>query len=143
MYVRVEAEVRPTEDPEKVKRAVLNVFAGKVRVIDKGNGYKVVEGESYSAHSLKKIYELIRIQKIMDAARKKLQKGMRVNVIVFKLHKQAALVNKLSFIDYDNESPLGPISFYIETKDPARIIDWLAPKTSMGKPLWEIGMPED
>ncbi|WFO76093.1 hypothetical protein J4526_04460 [Desulfurococcaceae archaeon MEX13E-LK6-19] len=143
MYVKVEAEVRPTEDVEKVKQAVRNVFSGKIRVVDKGNGYRVVEGESYSARSLIKIYELIRIQRIMDAARKKLQKGMSYNTIVFKLHKQAALANKLSFIDYDNESPLGPILFYIETSDPEKLIDWLAPKTSMGKPLWEISMPED
>lgn len=143
MYVRVEAEVRPTEDVEKVKQAVRNVFSGRIRVVEKGDGYLVVEGESYSPQSLIKIYELIRIQRIMDAARKKLQKGVSHNTIVFKLHKQAAFANKLSFIDYDNESPLGPITFYIETRDPEKLIDWLAPKTSMGRPLWEIEMPKD
>ncbi len=143
MYVRVETEVRPTEDIEKVKKAVSNVFVGELRIIEKGNGYYIVEGESYSARSLLRIHELIRIQRIMDAARKKLQSGTMGSSIVFKLHKQAALAGKLSFIDNDNESPLGPITFYIETSDPMKLIDWLAPKTSMGKPLWEIEMPED
>ena len=70
-------------------------------------------------------------------------KGLRGNTIVFKIHKQAAYVGKISFIDDDRESPLGAITFTIETSDPERLIDWLAPKTSMGKPLWEIEMPRD
>ncbi|MCD6488703.1 MAG: hypothetical protein J7K21_05715 [Desulfurococcales archaeon] len=143
MYVRVEAEVRPTEDPEKVKKAVLNVFKGVVNIVENQRGFLVISGESYTAESLRKVYELIRIQRIMDAARKSLRKGLTKDTLVFKLHKQAAYAGKLSFIDSDNESPLGPIVFYVESADIMRVIDWLAPKTNMGKPLWEIDMPKD
>ncbi|RLG82290.1 MAG: hypothetical protein DRO40_08085 [Thermoprotei archaeon] len=143
MYVRVEAEVRPTEDPEKVKKAVLNVFKGAVNIVENQRGFLVVFGESYTAESLRKVYELIRIQRIMDAARKSLRKGLTKDTLVFKLHKQAAYAGKLSFIDSDIESPLGPIVFYVESADIMRVIDWLAPKTNMGKPLWEIDMPKD
>ncbi len=143
MYVRVKAEVRPTEDIEKVRKAVRNVFNGRVNVIDGEHGLKVIIGESDSAYSLIKLHDLIRIYRILDAARKSLQKGMRGNTIVFKLHKQAAYVGKISFIDSDHESPLGSITFYIESSDPSKLIDWLAPKTSMGKPLWEIDMPKE
>ncbi len=143
MYVRVEVEVRPTEGLEKVVRALKNVFDGDIEVVDRGNGYYTVRGISDSPHSLHKIHELLRIYRILDAARKYLLKGLRGNTIVFKIHKQAAYVGKISFIDDDRESPLGAITFTIETSDPERLIDWLAPKTSRGKPLWEIGMPED
>ena len=143
MYVRVKAEVRPTEDIEKVRKAVRNVFNGRINVIDGEHGLKVIIGESDSAYSLIKLHDLIRIYRILDAARKSLQKGMRGNTIVFKLHKQAAYVGKISFIDSDHESPLGSITFYIESSDPGKLIDWLAPKTSMGKPLWEIDMPKE
>ncbi len=143
MYVRVEAEARPTEDIEKVKKAVGNVFSGVLRVEERGNGVIIVRGESSSPTSLIKLHNLLRIYRILDAARKSLLKGLHGDTIVFKLHKQAAYVGKISFVDSDRESPLGAITFYIETRDPEKLVDWLAPKTSMGKPLWEISMPTD
>lgn len=143
MYVRVEAEVRPTEDLEKVLTAVKNIFNGRITVENKGNGYFLVKGESYSVESLLKLHELLRMYRILDAARKNLVKGTKENTIIFMLHKQAAFVKRISFVDSERESPLGAIVFTIETSDPDKLIDWLAPKTSMGKPLWEIDMPED
>ncbi len=143
MYVRVRAEIRPTEDPVRVRKAVENIFNGRVRVIEREKGVKEVIGESYSIESLMRLHELVRIYRILDAARKSLQKGVHGNTIVFKLHKQAAYMGKISFIDSDRESPLGSITFYIESSDPKKLIDWLAPKTSMGKPLWEIEAPRD
>lgn len=143
MYVRVRAEARPTEDIKKVMKAVRNVFNGRINIIDGENGLKIIIGESDSAHSLTRLHDLIRIYRILDAARKSLRKGIRGNTIVFKLHKQAAYMGKISFVDSDHESPLGPIIFYIESSNPDRLIDWLAPKTSMGKPLWEINMPKE
>ncbi len=141
--MRVEAEVRPTESVEKVLKAVRNVFDGEIRVEDKGRGYKVVRGYSNTAYSLHKIHYLLRLYRILDAARKYLHKGIRGNTIVFRLNKQAAYMGRVSFVDSDHESPLGSIVFVIETSDPERLVDWLAPKTSMGKPLWEIEMPRD
>lgn len=141
--IRVEVEVRPTEDLEKVKKALLNVFEpGKIEVVERDKGYKLLVGESSSYRSLVKVHELIRRERIMDAARKMLRKGVIGNMLVFKVNKQAAYQGRLSFVDTDSESPMGAITFIIEANNPYEIIDWLAPRTSMGKPLWERDMPK-
>ncbi len=142
--IRVEVEVRPTEDLEKVRRALLNVFEpGKIEVIERDKGYRLLVGESNSYRSLLKIHELIRRERIMDAARSMLRKGVIGNMLIFKVNKQAAYQGRLSFVETDSESPMGAITFIIETDNPYEVIDWLAPKTSMGKPLWEREMPKD
>ena len=142
--VRVEVEVRPTENIEKVKQALQNVFnASSIRVVEKGQGYYEIIAESNSYRSLLKIHELIRRERIMDTARSILRKSLVGNMLVFKLNKQAAFQGRLSFVDSDRESPMGAITFIIETDNPQELIDWLAPRTSHGKPLWEKEMPKD
>ncbi|OYT37877.1 MAG: hypothetical protein B6U89_06645 [Desulfurococcales archaeon ex4484_58] len=128
MKIRVEAIVNPTEDPKKVRKAVENVFDGEILVREQGNGYMKIEGFSTDRSALNKLYNLIRTYQIISAARSYLLKGLSGNRIVILLHKQAAYVKKLSFIDSDKESPLGAIKILIETSDPRELIDWLAPE---------------
>ncbi len=128
MKIRIYTIVKPTEDPEKVKKAVENIFNGEVVIVDEGNGYYRVEGISTSRKALNKLYNMIRMEQVIAATRSYLLKNTRRNVITILLHKQAAYVNKLSFIDSDRESPLGAIKLVIEADDPKEIIDWLAPK---------------
>lgn len=143
MRVRVKAVVNPTEDVDKVVKAVLNVFAGNVTIEERESGYKYVIGESSSIESLKKLHYLIRAQRILDTARSILLRCVRGEEIVFRLHKQVAYVGKASFVDEELNPPLGTIDVYIECSNPEKLIDWLAPPTSMGKPLWEHEPPRD
>ncbi len=127
LKIKVETIIKPTEDPVKVRKAVENVFTGEILVTNIGDGYKKVEGFSTSLESLSALYNLIRIEQIIPAARSYLLKGTRGNTIRFMIHKQAAYMRKISFVDSDRESPLGAIKFTIESQDPMRIIDWLTP----------------
>ncbi len=127
LKIKVETIIKPTEDPVKVRKAVENVFTGEILVTNIGDGYKKVEGFSTSLESLTALYNLIRIEQIIPAARSYLLKGTRGNTIRFMIHKQAAYMRKISFVDSDRESPLGAIKFTIESQDPMRIIDWLTP----------------
>jgi predicted RNA binding protein with dsRBD fold (UPF0201 family) len=141
--VRVEAEVRPTEDVERVKRAVLNVFSpDTVRVEDLGGGYRLLVAESWSLRSLSRLWELLRAERILDAARSYMMRGLGDGALVFKLNKQAAYVGRVSLVDMDAEAPMGPIVFTVEHDDPRAVVDWLAPPTRMGRPLYERPMPE-
>ncbi len=63
--------------------------------------------------------------------------------ITFMLNKQVAAIGKLSFIDKEHESPLGPIKVTIDYKDPVIVVDWLTPKTAKGVPLWENAIPPE
>jgi len=127
LRIRVRAPVKPTEDVDKVKRAVLNVFAGEIVVLDEGGGYYTVEGYSTSREALAKLYNLIRAEQIEPAFRSYLLRNRKGNTITILLHKQAAFMNRISLIDSDRESPLGAIHVEIETDNPDELIDWLTP----------------
>jgi len=140
--MEIRAELRPTEDLERILKAIRNVFGvEEYRVVDE-EPYKIVVAESRDIKSLLKLHELLRQSRILDTARKVMTSGRREGAIVFKIHKQGAYAGKVSFVTFDTESPLGPIEVRIYTDKPDEVIDWLAPKTSKGKPLWNRPMPE-
>ncbi len=141
--VTVEAEIRPTEVKEKVLRAVRNFFEPKSIRFERLNETEIVIAESDTLMSLTKLYYLLRAERILDAARGALKKGVQgKNKLVFYLHKQAAYQGRLSFVSGDHESPLGAIRVSVEHPNIRDVIDWLAPPTSRGRPLFERKMPE-
>ncbi|MDT7901417.1 RNA-binding domain-containing protein [Acidianus ambivalens] len=140
----VTAEVRPSEDESKVLTAIANFFDyEKITKEKRGDYIVVIVEESRTLKSLQKFHDALREEKILDVARKYLRRGISDNSISFMLHKQAAAIGVISFVDDERESPLGPISFYIEHKNPNEVVDWLAPRTAKGHPLWENKIPED
>lgn len=144
VYVRVEVEVRPTEDLNKVLKALNNVVAVKnPRVEDLGRERKLIVAEEESLEPLKRLYEALRRQRILDSARAVLLKNLRGNTVEVKLNKQAAYQGVISFVDQDSESPLGPIRITISSSKIEMIVDWLTPRTAHGVPLWELELPSD
>jgi len=141
--ITIRVEVRPSEDENKVIQAVKNFFDFESLKEEKESYIKILIMESHTLLSLEKFYHKLREERILDAARKYLFKGLVGNVISFMLNKQAAAVGKISFVDSEKESPLGPIKVEIEHKDPEAVINWLTPKTSKGVPLWENPIPSD
>jgi predicted RNA binding protein with dsRBD fold (UPF0201 family) len=141
--ITVMAEIRPSEDEDKIKVAIATFFDyEKISMEERGLNKLLIE-EAYSLGSLKKFHKILREERILDVARKYLIKGIEDDTITFMLHKQAASVGIISFVDEEKESPLGPIIVTIEYKEPMKVIDWLAPKTSKGQPLWENPMPNE
>ncbi len=139
--LRVEVEARATEDQDKVARAVKNVFDVDPRVVELSEGYRLLVAESSSIESLKKLHALLRQQRALDAARTYMLKNRRGSSLELKLHKQAAYAGRVSLLTFDEESPLGPVRVLIVSDKIDEIIDWLAPPTSQGKPLWEREAP--
>ncbi|AWR97674.1 hypothetical protein DFR86_09015 [Acidianus sulfidivorans JP7] len=141
--ITVTAEVRPSENEAKVLIAISNFFDFENLKSEKKEYSKLIIAESKTLRSLEKLHKALREERILDVARKYLRKGMSSDSITFMLHKQSAAVGVVSFVDDEKESPLGPIVFYIEYKKPEEVIDWLAPRTSKGIPLWDNPIPED
>jgi len=139
--LRVEAEVRPTESEERVVEAIRNIVDVDVKIVDVGGGYRVAVGESTDVACLRRLYTLLRQERILDAARAYAMRFRRGNTLELKLHKQAAYAGHLSFVTYDDESPLGPIRLTVISDKLDEIVDWLAPPTSQGRPIWEKPMP--
>ncbi len=125
----VQAEVNPTEDPEKVKVAIFRLFGEIPLDIIDGTGGKAIFGRTQKAEALSKFHDLLRRERILDAARKVLSRGRQGKSVRFYLNKQVAYVGHVSFSEPVGESPLGPIYVEIICNDAQKMIDWLVPKT--------------
>jgi len=128
--IQIEVEVNPTEDEVKVKRAVENVFGSlqfEQKPLRRGSLLIV---KTRGKDALTKLCNLLRRDRIRDAARSVMYKGMSEHSLVFCLNKQVAYSGHVSFSQPSGESPLGPIRVEIKCDDPRQIIDWLAPRTS-------------
>lgn len=128
--VHVEVEVNPTEDPEKVRRAVENIFGSfEFEVKPRGRGSLLI-AKTKGIDGLTKLYNLLRRERIRDAARGVLFDGLSEKSIIFYLNKQVAYAGHISFSKPLAESPLGPIRAQIRCDNPRELIEWLAPRTT-------------
>jgi len=126
----VETDVNLTESEEKVKKAVANLFGNLPTEIVASYQGSVLRVEVKGQEALVRFRDLLRVDRIRDAARKALFGGLRGNTIRFCLNKQVAFAGHVSFSEEVAESPLGPIRVTIECGDPRQLIEWLAPRTS-------------
>jgi len=120
MLVKVRAEIKPTEDRDNVKLAILNIFPD-VELVDDEHEIRGSTG------SLERFMELIRNQRIRDSTRAQLFHARTESVIKIALNKQAAYMGKVSFGEH---SPMGNIDMEIEDDDLEALIDRIAPRTS-------------
>ena len=90
--------------------------------------------------SLIRLHRLLRSQKILDAARSVLQRGISGNATQFQISKQAAYMGMVSFPP--QEEPLGSLHIRILATEGERVIDWLAPVTENGEAVEEIDLVE-
>ena len=128
--VKVEVEINPTEDEEKVKRAVENLLGNAEFEIKQQRQGSLLVAKAEGMDGLTKFYNLLRRERIRDATRRVLFGGLSGKSIVFYLNKQVAYVGHISFSQPTAESPLGPIKVQIQCDNPRELIEWLAPKTA-------------
>ena len=117
--VRISTRCYPTEDRDKVLRAVANLFPDCVLI-----GDELLQGES---SSLEEFAELLRRQRIRDSARSVLRRGLRGDSTSFRVNKQVASVGKVSFSEESH--PLGDIDVTISDENIMSVIDMIAPNT--------------
>ena len=128
MNVRItaEANLNPTEDEAKVRRALLNIFPeGKVQKITKPDGVELIRINGSSMIFLGEFRRLLKQDKIRDTARKVLLARIEGERITLCLNKQAAFAGHASFCAAVGESPQGPITIQIETPKPEEVVDYL------------------
>ncbi|NPA22693.1 MAG: hypothetical protein GXO23_00140 [Crenarchaeota archaeon] len=144
MKITVWVEIKPSEDVEKVKKAVLNILSPTVINFEKIGDRTFLVASAASCRALYRFRELIRRQEIEDSARLVLTRGIvSENRIVIHVNKQAAYAGHLSFVTEEKESPLGPITIIIETNRIRQLIDWLAPRTVRGERIYDVEPPDD
>jgi predicted RNA binding protein with dsRBD fold (UPF0201 family)/dephospho-CoA kinase len=134
----VEVKVNPTEDIEKVKKAVENLFPGIELKYNKERS--TLRGKT---DNLEKFRELLRMQRILDTARTELRKGWKGNESTVFINKQAATVSRINFAE--ENTVLSPIvvTFRAYGVSFEKFIDWLTPETRNGKPIKEVNLWEE
>jgi len=150
IHVKVSAVVYPTEDPEKVIRAISTIFTDivlekkTIETIEFELGdYQslLVSGEG-QLDLLLTLHGLIRREKIIDSIRNKVfSKNLSSDglSIRFLLNKQAAFVG-IPSISAQKES-LGSIEIVImaeSLEEMGRLLEWLLPVTEGGIPVVEV-----
>ena len=148
--VKVSTAVYPTEDPEKVIKAISSLFNDiKLRKeVIKTTGPETEASPSFffSAEGgieiLHTLHGLIRREEIIDSVRNKaFIKGSSSDgfSVRFLLNKQTAIVGVPSIPA--QEEPLGSIEVIIRTdsqEEMERLFEWLLPLTEEGKPVVEV-----
>jgi predicted RNA binding protein with dsRBD fold (UPF0201 family) len=121
--ISVSCPIYPSEDPDKVRDAVLRIFPGME--------LEETDTRLSGSGSMENFSELIRKQKILDSTRSALFKGKHGAETRLRLNKQAAKVGKISFAE--PRSVLGCIEVTVEGDDLETFIDTIAPATVDGK----------
>lgn len=121
--VIVRSPFSPSEDPEKVRKAILNIFPN-ADLEDYPTGF---EGTA----DLNTFSKLIRNQKILDSTRSMMTRGWKDGRITLYLNKQVATVGIVSFAEA--RAILGNIEVVIFDDDLEELIDIIAPETVDGE----------
>ena len=116
--------VNPSEDPNKIERAILNILPNSEIKTEK---FSII-AKSKSFSSMEKIHESIHSGKSQRVLQRQLEKHLDRDSTWFYLNKQAAFVEKVVLCDEADESPLGPLKIVISSHDIDRIIDSLVLK---------------
>jgi len=120
MRIVARAPCHPTENKEKVKQALLNMFPeGEVEELEGELIVRTASGERFR--------QLIIDHHIRDTARSVLLRGVTGDRTFFRLNKQVAAVGKLSFAE--GAPPLGTIDVEVTAEDMSAAIDHLAEST--------------
>ncbi len=123
VHITARTPCNPTEDREKVRTALLNIFP-------EGLLEEAEDGLVSSGDCGEHLRQMILDEHIRDTARSVMLRGMREGRTTFRLNKQVAYVGKLSF--QEGSSPLGNIEVTVEDEDIKATIDHLAESTVEG-----------
>jgi len=117
--IQIFCEINPSENPEKVKLAVNNIFpemeleVSDTQIVGKTNNFSVLSPISKSIHekNIKNTYQRI------------LKNNNDGDSTWFYLNKQAAFVNSVALCSEANESSLGPIKVVLRSNDIEQVIE--------------------
>ena len=117
--IQIFCQINPSEDSEKVKLAVNNIFPdveleiSDTQIVGKTNNFSVLSQISKSIHekNIKNTYQRI------------LKNNNDGDSTWFYLNKQAAFVNTVALCSEANESSLGPIKVILRSNDIEQVIE--------------------
>ena len=117
--IQVFCQINPSEDPDKVKIAVNNIFPDiKLEIFD-----TEITGKTNNFSALSQISKSIHERNIKNAYQRILKNNNDGESTWFYLNKQAAFVNTVALCSEANESSLGPIKVILRSNDIEQVIE--------------------
>ena len=117
--IQIFCEINPSEDPEKVRTAVSNIFPEiELEVSDSD-----ISGKTNNIEILSQVTKSIHEKNTKNSYQRILRKNNDGDSTWFYLNKQAAFVNTVALCSEANESSLGPIKVILRSNDIQHIID--------------------
>lgn len=107
----VKSCVQPTEDSDKVSRAITNIFGNVDMVYDVKTS--TFSGSLEGLEGLKVFREKIAQDRIRDTLKRVFTRWRREDELSFGLNRQAAFMGHVS-LNLENEDPMGPIQVSIK-----------------------------
>jgi len=117
--IQIFCKINPSEDPEKVKLAIINIFPDLTLEITDTD----ITGKTNNIQSLSQISKTIRENNIKKTYQRILKNNSNGDSSWFYLNKQAAFVNKVALCSEENESSLGPIKVILRSNDIEQVIE--------------------
>ena len=117
--IQIFCEINPSEDPEKVKLAVSNIFPDLTLDITDTD----ITGKSNNIQILSQISKAIHENNIKKTYQRILKNNSNNGSSWFYLNKQAAFVNTVALCSEANESSLGPIKVILRSNEIEQVID--------------------
>jgi hypothetical protein len=117
--IQIFCEINPSEDPEKVKLAINNIFPDLTLEITDTD----ITGKSNNIQILSQISKSIHENNIKKTYQRILKNNSNRDSSWFYLNKQAAFVNTVALCSEANESSLGPIKVILRSNDIEQVID--------------------
>jgi|TARA_B100000029_G_scaffold2692_1_gene3241 hypothetical protein len=120
--IQVFCEVNPSEDPEKIKTSIFNLFPDLQIKIQENQ----LSGSSNDIELLSKVTKSIKNRQTTKAFSRILKLNMANDSTWFYLNKQAAFVDVVALCSEADESALGPIKIVLNSNNIEGIIEKLA-----------------
>jgi len=117
--IQLFCKINPSEDPEKVKIAVNNIFPDMELEISETE----ISGKTNNFSILSKISKSIHEKNIKNTYQRILKNNNDGESTWFYLNKQAAFVNTVALCSEANESSLGPIKVILRSNDIEQVIE--------------------
>ena len=117
--IQIFCEINPSEDPEKVRTAVSNIFPEiELEVSDFD-----ISGQTSNIEILSQVTKSIHEKNTKNSYQRILRKNNDGDSTWFYLNKQAAFVNTVALCSEANESSLGPIKVILRSNNVEQLID--------------------
>ena len=117
--IQIFCSINPSEDPDKVKTAVNNIFPD----VELETSDTKISGTTNNFSVLSQISKSIHEKNVKNTYQRILKKNNDGESTWFYLNKQAAFVNTVALCSEANESSLGPIKIILRSNNIEQVID--------------------